>query len=379
MGLADLLYGAFRGVERAVTWVVAWGTDILGFYGPFAVVPCVVFVVLVCLLRNVRNSWQSRTLGYVLLLAGIVSGAGSLGWLCVAALGAEFGGGGDAMPALLLLTSSPFGIVLGWMLASGRKTLVLFLRRFGNEALNDAIRDLVRKRFRARIRLVTLDDSAFSPAGPRWRGLGLSLLPAAALLPLTLSLFPLLSGEVRGEGMFGGAASLVLFLLISVSYVAAAAFLAFLVAAVRSHFVSRLRVRDERSMRRVLRRVRGLRMLVRAPVIFSALATVVTVTDALWQATVAAFSRACDLALLDITHPRPHIGWELKTLRASNVRVILLAQRDGLDRWWQEGSPDGSGAHAVELRELAAALPLVVYDAPAQIEKSGLVERVLAV
>ena len=56
----------------------------------------------------------------------------------------------------LLFTCSVGFALFGYMLAAGRKGIVLFLRRFGNEQLNDAIRELMHSRLRRAFRLVLL-------------------------------------------------------------------------------------------------------------------------------------------------------------------------------------------------------------------------------
>jgi hypothetical protein len=367
---------ALRGSEVLAIADRAW--EIALFFGPYAAPAVAAFLLVLFLLRRVANSWKSRAVGYGLVLFGLLCGGGGAVSLALLAVRAQFGGQADATLALFAFTSSPFCIASGWMLAAGRKTLVLFLRRFGNEELNDAVRELVRKRCRGRARLVTLDDSRFSPAGPRWSVLVWFLIPTAIALGIAMIVYPIASGEIRGEGMFGGAAAFVLLVLDGVIYVACGTLVALGVVAARSHFIARPVIGDDASMRRLLRRLRGLRSLARAPAIFAPTAAVVSVADPLWQAAVAAIGRLCDTTLIDITFPRPHICWELENLREANARIILLAQRDELATWWEPGTATADDATSAELRRLASSFPLVIYDAPQQVEQAGLGKLMLA-
>lgn len=131
-------------------------------------------------------------------------------------------------------------------------------------------------------------------------------------------------------------------------------------------------------MKRVLLRLGALRSLWRAPVILAPMATVVSVSDSLWQAAVRAIGQMCDVAMIDITEPRPHICWELRTLRQTNARIVLVAQGDGLASWWQEQRSQREDAFVTELRELARSLPLVIYETPERIEAAGLARLVLS-
>ncbi len=318
----------------------------------------------------------SRVLGRVLLAVGLVAGpVGAVGfsfYLIGLGIGAQTNG---ALPFLALMLSPPL-VVAGWLLAAGRKDLVLFLRRFGNEALNDAVRDLVQTVLRQRARLVTLDDSVFVPLGPRWRGLAASLMPSAIVLggiALSYAGFAKVArSELEDETPFGAALALIQLGIVFVGVVAGVVVVWLFVAAVRAHIVGRMAVSDDASLARALRRLRKLRSWARAPSIAAPMATVVSVSDAEWQTAVASMVRLCDVTLTDISQPSESIRWELATLRDAQVRVILLAQRDALARWWARGGDDADGRLAAAFRTLADGLPLVIYDAPDRLAETEL-------
>lgn len=324
-----------------------------------------------------RGAWRrGRVLGVVMLILGLVAGPIGAAGVALFLISLSIGGQTPIGWPLLAVLASPPLVLMGWLQAAGRKKLVLFLRRFGNEALNDAVRELVQTVLRRRARLVTLDDSAFVPLGPRWQGLAASLLPSGVLLVLIALGFAgfakVVQSEIEDETPFGPALTLILFGILFVGLLAVLIALGLVAAAVRAHYVGRLSVRDETSLARALKKLRRLRSLARAPTIAAPMATVVSVSDALWQRTVASIAPMCDVTLVDISHPREAIRWELETLRTAGARTVLLAQRDALAQWWELSGDDLEGRLAKELRHLTRDLPLVAYDSPAQLAETEL-------
>jgi hypothetical protein len=278
--------------------------------------------------------------------------------------------------ALCLAFLSPVGLPLGWTLAAGRKRLVLFLRRFGNEQLNDAVRDLVQTTLRRHYRLVTLDDSNFAPLGPRWRGLFFSLIipiSVCVLIFLPLSeLIRLVEGEVRGETGMAGFLVAVLWLLLLFAAISIVAAVILIGLALRSHFTARRAIRDSTSLRRVLRRLRDLKSMLRGPSIAAPMAMVVTSTDSEWQRVVSAFAEVCDVALVDISFPTPSLCWEVEELRKHPIQVILLIARTAAGSTERLSSSNDSEHWVARMNEVAAGLPTVVYDRAAALASTDL-------
>jgi hypothetical protein len=324
---------------------------------------------------------RGRIIGWCLLVSAFTIGPASVVVFATLLLGWGVGGTSPPWLAPLLLVGmllSPALAVLGWLLAAGRKTLVLFLRRFGNEALNDAVRDLVQTRLRRRFRLITLDDSAFQPAGPRWSGLLVSLsAPGCILLGILLSYAgcaKVAQSELREETPFGEALVLIQIGMAGLAVLACLVCVTLAVIAVRAHFLSRRRIDGPRSRTRVVKKLRRLQWWIRAPSIAGPMATVVTTTDAEWQATVKTIVPLCEVVLLDISTPSESIGWELGVVLESGTRVILLAHRDRLRQWWKaEGGEEAGG----RLRALAERLPMLVYDSPERLGETPLVAMLL--
>lgn len=235
-----------------------------------------------------RWNWP-RIAGIGLMIGAFV--AGPTGALVYASQLIGLGLGATIEPWLIMvpfwsMVLSPFVVVWGWMIAAGRKELILFLRRFGNEALNDAVRDLVQTRLRRRFRLVTLDDSAFSPAGPRWSGLLVSLAPPGFIL-LGIMLWyagfaKVAQSELEDETPFGGALVMIQVGILALGILAFITCLLLTAAAIRAHFTARRSIDSPRICSKVLRRLRRLKSFTRRPSIAAPMATVITSTDAQW-------------------------------------------------------------------------------------------------
>lgn len=320
----------------------------------------------------------SRVIGWVLLAIGFILGPVGAATFSLHLIGLGIGAQTSGVLPLFSILLSPLFALVGWALAAGRKELLLFLRRFGNEALNDSVRDLVHEVLRKRARLITLDDSDFEPLGPRWRGLFVSLIPSGTILGAIAMGYAgfakVAQSELQDETPFGTALVLIQLGIVFVGFLAGLAAISLFVAALRAHFVSQMTVADASARTRVLKRMRKLRSFVRAPMIAASMATVVSVTDDEWQDTVASMAQLCDVTLVDISHPRESIRWELETLRESGVRVILLAQREALARWWRKTGNGVEGQLAAQMRSLASGLPLVKYDAPDRLIETDLLK-----
>jgi hypothetical protein len=165
---------------------------------------------------------------------------------------------------------------------------------------------------------------------------------------------------------------------LALASLACIAALVFSASATLSQLAARARIADDRSLKRTLARVQRLRALWQSPLIAAPMATVVSVTEALWQVAVSSLGQTCDLILIDITHPRPHICWELRTLRAMGSRIVLLGERNKLAAWWGETGVASDDPTVAELRRLALDLRLIVYDSPDRLHEAGLTEAVAA-
>lgn len=281
----------------------------------------------------------------------------------------------------LLFTCSVGFALFGYMLAAGRKGIVLFLRRFGNEQLNDAIRELMHSRLRRAFRLVTLDDSSFRRLGPRWRGLFLSLVAPAAVCGFVASTIAASQrvawSELSDGSPFGG--FLVLMLMIEVFAVAvtAIAALSLAVAAIRAHFTGFRRIEDDGSQADVMARMRSLKSRARAPSIFAPMATIVTTTDQQWQSAVLGLAELSDVVVIDISVPSESICWELEALRPHSAKVVLVAEQQALSKWRSSPSDEHDQLQS-RMSHFIATLPLVPYPRAEDVRTTPLGDVLLA-
>jgi hypothetical protein len=325
------------------------------------------------------SAQKGRWVGFFLLVVGFIAGPVSVFTFAMNLIG--LGIGAEIKPWLAVLPLlgmllSPIFVLIGWLIAAGRKKLILFLRRFGSETLNDAVRDLVQTRLRRRFRLVTLDDSVFSPAGARWSGLLVSLLPAAIILILIISSYEgfakIAQSELMDETPFGSALALLQVGMLALGFLALIVCLVLTFMAIRAHFAARRKIDCQKSRRKLVRKLQWLKKLVRAPSIAAPMATVITTTDAEWQPTVKTIAPLCEVVLLDLSSPSESICWELETVLTSELHVIVLAHRDKFDQWWDAEIRSDEIHLWSKLRALAEGLPLIIYEAPNRLGDTSL-------
>lgn len=329
-----------------------------------------------------HGNW-ARIIGIALMIGAFIAGpAGAIIFglaLIFLSAGATIPSWQVAIPFWSMLLS-PFVILWAWMLAAGQKELILFLRRFGNEALNDAVRDLVQSHLRRRFRLITLDDSAFAPVGPRWTGLLVSLIPPGFIL-LTIALSyagfaTVAQSELEDETPFGSALALIQVGIIALGVLAFFTCLLLVVAAVRAHFTSRRTVDSPRACAKAYRRLQRLKKFTRRISIAAPMATVITTTDDQWQATIKSVAPLCKVVLLDLSRPSESIAWELESISGLGSNVVLLIKRSQVE--YLDGSKiDTDECNAglwSRIRSISDRLPLVVYDSPEQLQETDLMK-----
>jgi hypothetical protein len=267
------------------------------------------------------------------------------------------------------LTLGIFAIVLGaatYPLCArgvGPKRLVLFLRRFGNEELNEAVLSAFRQALGRRYRIVTLDDSSFVPVGLPARimltsiasAIGLGFLLGAgsmiALLPFVIdSLDP---DHIRVETEI---AIFACWLFSTAMAVIGALLYAIVFLYQRIERLSK--VSTPRDIRFVVRAVRKAKRVRRAPSFAAPLARVVRTTDALWRDAVIALAGLADVVIIDISIPRESIVWELQQMVCLRVPYLVLrceevSPASGKSLAWQK-----------KIDSITQGRPLLRYGAP---------------
>jgi hypothetical protein len=271
-------------------------------------------------------------------------------------------------------------LLVGRRLRTGRRDVVLFLRRFGfrdaSRALTLAVGTAVGKRWR----LVTLDDAAIAPVGIRATTKWFWRLAALVLVVLAIggclwaaywiegggllsemgrameSARPARTGNIIADIMgtlvvalvvgmvvgivslfailvpVGVAGSLGMFSLASARAVAAAESAKAAVVA-RQEDVAPTVTRTLRRARRIL-----------APKL-----VVVRVVDALWQQVVGAFAARVAVVLVDVSEPGPGLEWELRTLAEAGVPRLLVGALANVADLAATAAPDTPRARLKEL------------------------------
>lgn len=81
--------------------------------------------------------------------------------------------------------------------------------------------------------------------------------------------------------------------------------------------------------------------------------------------------------LVDVSHPRGNICWELEALRSSGASLMLLGQRELVQRWLSaRGDVDPLVAR---LRQLVQGASILLYDKPHDLDSTDFMERLNAV
>jgi elongation factor Tu len=252
----------------------------------------------------------------------------------------------------------------------GRKSSVLYLRRFGLAASGGMVTSALESGMSRRYRIVTLDDSSFRALEvPPWaRRFSRYGGPLIALV--LIAGFVIVIRYLRADA--GPLEYLLLWPLLGLG----PAFLAFnawlLLSVIALLVLHRLRVR-RRARGRIesaeqledrLRDCVGLSSWARAPAILAPQATVLSVADTMWQTTVSLLVRHVNAVLIDVSEPTSNLLWELEEVfRNGGEHVVLVGDRGKIGAWQREiGSDDAGGGLARSLSALIAARPVLTYD-----------------
>ena len=226
----------------------------------------------------------------------------------------------------VVLIAIPFVVIYaGLVLAEGRKVSVLYLRRFGRNV--NVIGPRYRRGLGRNIRLITLDDRKFSPSEAPILDRWLSRFVPMVVLALLLVVGALLVGsEPLSEGNLGTRLAIVL----ALAFVTGIAFFilfALLLHAYRMRHSSRLQVNSAIDLRAMIALARGASAWWSRPALLGREATVISVSDELWQAAVQALSHHTNVVIVDASDRSAHVEWELNLLRAEHVPHVMIVER----------------------------------------------------
>lgn len=320
---------------------------------------------------------------------------------------------------------------VGWVWASRKKKLLLFLRKFRQDDINRALQQAVRKRLHGEFRLVTLDDATFHPitSSRAAQVAGAAAMIAAVAVwfatrdmvreyvegglrgfaqaegllrqsALSILLVPLIEpegmldvlGRLLRDPLGAGAALYVdemqypMFFLggFGTAYFGLAIFLAvvgvlYAVALVRLRLIGRSAIGDLAALARFDRHAKGLQQRLRAPTIVSPPATVVSVDSRIWQDAVLTLAATADVVLFDLSDYSVNIAWEIEQMSAQHAaKLVLVAQRQRFLDWTLRAEQGDDLALRHIAQAVTAACP-ILYEAAKSLDLVQLTRRLNAV
>lgn len=227
-----------------------------------------------------------------------------------------------------------------WLASAGPKLTVLYLRRFRLNAAQNVVTSALERGLSRRYRVVTLDDASFPPMETprlyrrlsRYGGaVGWSVvLGGLFLLVWTFyaSSSPTITGMISSVALAGLLVLVAPVVLPVVTVVAILFTAALLVQRWRVRRRSRLEVRTEEDLDRAEEAVSRLAQWSTRSTLLAPRATVVRVTDDLWQVVVERMVRRTNVILVDLSVPTENLRWELALLdRLAQRGAVFIADR----------------------------------------------------
>ena len=261
--------------------------------------------------------------------------------------------------ALLLWTLLFAFIFTVWIVASGRKKSILYLRRFRSNSANQAVSEAMYSSLRGVARVVVLDDGEFAaikiPLRERVATI-VSAVPVVLMMGFVLGLGSGVDGSVvvRDQGLNFEATGLIMVTSVPgtgsgsdhTNYRASPLLLSFpgaiglwlillvlsivLIRSVFGGWEARQRIRQPVDLARAAKRVWLSSRWLTAPRVLGSLATVLRVDDSLWQDTVKAIARDADAVVLDISDLSEAIQWELQFCAEECEGRLLLTMNSSM-------------------------------------------------
>lgn len=310
-------------------------------------------------------------------------------------------------PGLVVRVNAEPGYIVGiaalfatlytaWILASRKKVLILFLRRFGQSSANDALSGAMYRSLSNVARLVVLDDSAFQPISiPLKERLLIvaSTFPVIVALAATMALGVSVTGTVvlkregfslsqRGFISIGPASDgfsdstvyaerpALLQFPQAIGLWLALAGLGFITLRVLvGAWEARRRVASEAELHKLTRRAKVLVHRALAPKALGTVATVVSSSDALWQQVVATLADRATKIVLDVSYPTEPILWELQYCLDRYPAKLFLVM-NAIDNFRVAGRVINEPALA-ELVERSAFKGVLAYDLTDPVARTG--------
>ena len=321
--------------------------------------------------RLLRLSVAAALIGFVFISPYEAIYAVALPFIVVPGMLAEPAFERIAFLLVLLVVLAALYVLIALM--SGRKTLVLYLRRFGLSDSNRMITRAIEGGLGRHYRVLTLDDSSFKPLEvPRTeRILSRIGIPIAVLLLLVTFLS---WGGGQGLGLpdkllailfvlfpfaYGFGGILLLLPLLTLMPIVVAV----LIYRWRIRRRSKLEIRSEEEIHRCLIRVQGLAAWLRRPSMLAPQALVVKVTDKLWQEVVSELAEAARLVICDVSEPTKNLIWEVEHVFAEpEIKCLFVGNGPMVRSWVQETGDEDPEAPRSWMKSLLQEQTILVFD-----------------
>ena len=258
-----------------------------------------------------------------------------------------------------------FCLYLAIAVAGGRKSLVVYLRRFGRTRSGQAVTTALESGVSRRHRIVTLDDSRFPPLEvPPWER-RLSRYGPALLAVTLLALFVVTVRVLRQQGdyLWLWLSQSMIPLLVASLWSVLTTFLLLVIHRYRIRRLARGRIASQADLDACASRLAGLSAWWRAPAIAAPQATVLSVDDRMWQRTVEEIVGDGSAVLIDVSEPTSNLVWEIETvLRDAPTRTVFVGDRAVVTRWSEDAAKAADSESARRIQMLLQGRPILTYD-----------------
>ena len=308
--------------------------------------------------RRRARRWMARAAALLLLVGSLGVALAIDSFLGLALLGGP----------LLLSTYVLFS------LAGGRKSVVLYLRRFGLTLSGNVVSRALESGLSGRYRIVTLDDSQFPALEvPPWeRRLSRFGPPVLAAVLVGAFVFTVRSLRQQGNFLFLSLTAVTIPALAIGLWLLLTLFALLVIHRMRIRRQARIRIASDQDLEEGVRRVDRLGGWWRTPGIMAPQATVLGVDDGLWQKTVARLSQHASAVLLDVSEPTDNLVWELEAVsQSASARVVFVGERSLVTHWVATRENAAASTATNRVAALIGEGPVLLYDSADRRSRGG--------
>ena len=263
----------------------------------------------------------------------------------------------------------------GMCLAAPSKRLVLFLRRFSRSDIARAVTHPIETRLYRKFRLLTLQDPSVKPLGVSMRSALSPIAVTVAPLSIVLALLIyIVYSELRVPAADVDLITAIMYINVLFASLALVPLLGFflvgLVIAVVVRILSNRKIllplETVQSLERVRAEVYSLRKWYRKPLLAAPRCTIIKCSDTIWQDTVVALAKLCDVIVVGVSEPSDNLVNEINLIMSKwPDKIAFVGHRTELELREQLSRVRGEGTDIH--RSLVTALnnrPVLTYDDP---------------